>query len=126
MAGVWPAGARAIPEMEAVTLAVGEGLAPLAVTLPHPTPVAECLELILPNVAEAALADVALYELAADRGSTADVAIGENACGVDAREAEVGKLAHLALVGLTEETFLVKGDVKRRTLVGTFRPDPVE
>jgi hypothetical protein len=52
--------------MEAVAFAVSEGFAPLAVTLPHPAPVAECLELILPNVAEAALADVALYELAAD------------------------------------------------------------
>ena len=102
--------ADGMPVVHAVAEAVAEGFAVFAHTTACPTAVAEGLETGLPHLPKVVVVDVALGEgVAVDVGAGADGAVDEDGSDVDACMAEVGILAHAALV-TTQIAFAAEGD----------------
>ena len=101
--------AVAVAQVEAVALAIAPHLALGALVFLHPLAVAIHLVLVLPDVPEAVLVDVALMVVAADAEASRDGAVGQDGGDVDAGAARVEVVAYLALVGPQKAVAAVVG-----------------
>ena len=91
-----------IAQVESVALAIAPHLTVGALISLHPFTVAINTELVLPNIPEALLIDVALVIVAADAEAARDGAVGKHRGDVDASTARIIVVAHVALI-LAEE-----------------------
>ena len=109
-----------MPVVHSAAQAAIEDLAVAALTATRPIALAEGLEAVMPHFEEVVLVDVALPEgLAVDVGAGADGAVDEHRGDVDAGVAEIGVLAHLALVA-AQVALAAEGDVHRRVFLLAF------
>ena len=99
----------AIAEVETVALAIAPHLATGALVGLHPFTVAVDLELVLPNVPEAVLINVALMIVAADAETARDGAVGKHRGDVDACAARIIMIAHLAFIFSKESVASIVG-----------------